>query len=147
MPLKGIEPLLFGMSLEEAEAAMGPSDRVYEKQHEASWRPGWRCYFSEDWALVQISIVDAKVLPIQIEGLTLSPEFDQAERQLVLLTGQGFRDPMEHLTVFPSRGLEIWSEEGKFLDDFGCTTPEQCDVQWPDWSTKYILVALHVQDH
>jgi hypothetical protein len=128
------------MSLAQAEAVTGPPDNLHRDQHEAWWDPGFRCYFSDDWILLQISVMSPDpemAVPVVIGDLEVSGRFEEAERQLVALAGEGYRHPMEYLTVFPNQGLAIWSEEGDLLDDFGCTTSEQVNVVWPEWSTKY----------
>ncbi len=147
VPLKGIHPLVLGMTLGEATRVMGLPDHVFAHDHEASWRPGFRCYFSDHWVLLQISIVDSELVPIHIGRTVLPRNFAEAETQLVRLIGTGHRDPQVHLTVFPTHGLEIWSEDGEHLDDFGCTTPERIDVIWSDWRSTYVAVRPPVSGH
>jgi hypothetical protein len=137
-PLRGVEPLLLGMSLDEATAALGPPDNRFEEEREAFWDPAFRCYFSESWAIRIISIVDTRALPVQVgDDVELSRRFAEAERKLVEWTREGYRHPRESLSVFPSYGLAVWSEDGETVGDFSCTTREESDVVWSGWSSTY----------
>ena len=138
-PLRGIDSLKLGMTLDSATALLGAPRRVAKERFEASWGADLRCFFSAEWSLIEIAVVggpDARRVELG-DDVLLSRDFDVAAEQLLGYAGEGYRHPKQHLVVFPKQGLRLWSEEGVWADSFECATLERCTSVLSGWPDKY----------
>jgi hypothetical protein len=134
IPLKGVSPVLLGMSREESHAAMGVSPKTFRKSSDdasltdAYDEATFQVFFDEKDAVEYIELSSGGAIPVLYKGL---PVFETQADELIEIISQDApydeNDPeLGYSYIFPLLELSLWrpaisedEEEGRYFSTIG----------------------------